>query len=244
MKKPKEFSMNLQKLKAVTAAIPVFLALTFGAGKAAAISVLTFDGAVSQSSTFNALGFSVTSIGAADLATVDFNMYDVVYISQSYQDLLSSPLLPALAGRADDLASYVSSGGGIVFGSPAIGTGPGGIVALDPSNPILNSPNPIDLSGLGLQGLPLPVGGPLNTVAVDGSGNPVLVTGELGSGRLVGWNPDSNQDSPITENGMQLVDNSINWAAGGHPSAVPEPASLALTALGIGGLIFAARRKS
>lgn len=233
--------MKLKKSNYVTAALLLF-ALLGGARKAEAINVLTFDGAVSQSSTFNALGFSVTSIGAGDLATVDFNQYDVIYVSQTYQELLSGPLLPALAGRASDLADYVAAGGGVVFGSPALAGGVGNNVILDPSHPILNSPNLLDVSGLGLQGLPLPVGGLLDAVATDEDGNPTIVAGEIGSGRIVGWNPDPQYESGITDAGIQLVDNSITWAAGSE-APIPEPSTIALVTVGLGGLFIARKRK-
>lgn len=79
----------------------------------------------------------------------------------------------------------------------------------------------------------------LTPVAADGSGNTVF-SGSLGQGNLVGWNPGSN-GLAITDNSLQLVENSIHWAASGTP-AVPEPGTYALFGLGIAGLLLVRRK--
>jgi hypothetical protein len=238
---PKESAMPLRK-SFTSLALPLLLVL--GAGKASAINVLTFDGAVSTTTSFNALGFSVTSVSASDASSIDFSQYDVIYVSQTLQELEIGSLETALAGRAGDIAEFIAAGGGVVFGSPMLGSGSSGNLTLDALHPILHTPNTLDLSGLGFQGLPLSMDGPLNTVAVNASGDPVLVTGQFGLGRVVGWNPDPTLSTEeITQSGIELVDNSIRWAAGDdQPPTVPELPTVAMTALGLGGLIFVRRR--
>lgn len=207
--------------------------LTVGAGKALALNVLTFDtGNPERNSTVGGLGFSMTQVGAGSVSELDFSMYDVIYIAQSYEELVSSSLFGALGSRAGDLLEFVANGGGIVFGSPAIG----GVTA---SGLTATSPNPItqnvDLSTLSLGALP-PIGAP---VATD-DGQTALLAGTLGDGRLVAWNPGEGPGE-ITSDALTLVENSINYAGGA--SAVPEPGTFALMGMGVAGILFLRRKK-
>jgi hypothetical protein len=208
-----------------------------GMGEANALNVLTFDsGDAERNSSVGAFGFSMTQVGSNHVAGLDFTLYDVIYVSQSYEEFLTSSLSASLGARAADLATYVAGGGGLVFGSPAIGGGLGGITAPVPG-PITQN---VDLSTLGLAPLPSLPG--LNVEAENALGAPTLVSGEFGEGRFVGWTPDpmlGNQ--PITQDGLTLVENSIQWAAGEMP-AVPEPGTFALMGLGLAGILLVRRR--
>jgi hypothetical protein len=213
------------------------LAAIVGLGEAEALNVLTFDtGDADRNSSVGALGFGMTQVGANHVAGIDFTLYDVIYVSHSYEEFLASSLFASLGARAADLAAYVAGGGGLVFGSPAIGGGLGGITAPVPG-PITQS---VDLSTLGLAPLPSLPG--LNVEAENSLGAPTLVSGELGEGRFVGWTPDPMLGSqPVTENSLALVENSIQWAAGGMP-AVPEPGTFALMGLGLAGILLVRHR--
>jgi hypothetical protein len=210
------------------------LVLTLGAAPAVALNVLTFDtGNPERNSVVGGLGFSMTQVGAASVADLDFAMYDVIYIAQSYEELMTSSLLGALGSRAGDLATYVANGGGIVFGSPQIGGGFNtGLTAPNPSHPVVTG---VDLSTLNLAPLP-DIGLP---IAIDDGASSIL-TGNLGQGTIVAWNPGQGVNS-ITDESLLLVENSINYA-GGVP-AVPEPGTVALMGLGLAG-IFLYRRKN
>lgn len=213
------------------------LSLTLGlAAKAQALNILTFDtGNPERNASIGALGFSVTQVGSSAVGGLEFSHYDVIYIAQSYEELLTSSLLGALGSRAGDLLAYIANGGGVVFGSPAVGGASG--------SGILSSPNPItagvDLSTLSLSSLgSLPL---FDAVAENTSGDAVILAGLLGEGRVVGWNPGEGPGL-ITDGSLTLVENSITWAAGDLPS-VPEPGSYALFCLGAAGLLMLRRRK-
>ncbi len=214
------------------------LVLGMAAGQAQALNVLTFDTSNPERNTsVGALGFSITQVGSSSVADLDFSAYDVIYIAHSYQEFMTSSLLGALGTRFSDLAAYVSAGGGIVFGSPAIG-GVEGSGAIG-SGPIVQN---VDLNTLGLLPLlPLPTLPGLTPVAEDGFGNSTILTAGFGDGRVVGWNPIS-PDLQVTGNSLQLVENSLNWAAG-DVAAVPEPGTYALFGMGMIGL-FLFRRKA
>lgn len=213
------------------------LAAIAGLGQAEALNILTFDsGDADRNSSVGAFGFSMTQVGANHVAGLDFTQYDVIYISQSYEEFLSGSLFVSLGARAGDLATYVASGGGLVFGSPAIGGGLGGITAPLPG-PITQN---VDLSTLGLAPLPSLPG--LNVEAGNSLGAPTLISGSFGDGRFVGWTPDpALGDQPITQDGLTLVENSIQWASGEVP-AVPEPGTFALMGLGLTGILLVRRR--
>lgn len=221
--------------------IALSLLLVLGAGQARALNVLTFDtGNPERNEVVGALGFSMTRVGASGVAALDFSQFDVIYVAQSYEEFFGSSLLWSLGARAGDLQAFVSNGGGLVFGSPAAGinldlNAAGGILPSLPSHPVTDG---VNLSGLTLGGLPaVPF---LDPIAADG-GNPVLLAGGLGDGRLVTWNP--GEVGLITDASLQLVGNSIQWAAGGTP-AVPEPGTFALFGLGAASLLFLRRRKN
>lgn len=212
------------------------LSLTL-AGKAQALNVLTFDtGNPERNASVGALGFSVTQVGASAVGGLDFASYDVIYIAQSYEELLTSSLLGALGSRAGDLLAYIANGGGVVFGSPAVGGTAGSGITSSP-NPITSG---VDLSTLSLSSLgSLPI---FDAVAEDASGDAVILAGILGDGRVVGWNPGEGPGL-VTDESLDLVGNSITWAAG-DLQAVPEPGTYALFGLGAAGLLLLRRRKS
>lgn len=213
------------------------IALTIGAGKALALSVLSFDtGNPERNTTVGALGFSMTQVGTGAVSGLEFGAYDVIYIAQSYQEFLTSDLAWALGSRWSDINTFLANGGGLVFGSPAVGGATGsGLIAPNPLNPILSG---VDLSTLGLSALPpLPGTDPVVTGA---GGAPALVTGS-DYGNIVTWNPGQGPGL-ITDESLQLVENSIQWA-GGTP-AVPEPGTYALFGLGLSALAFARRKRA
>lgn len=224
----KESKMNLK---------PLALVAALAMGNAMALNVLTFDtGNSNTNSTVGALGFSMTQVGAGSVADLDFSQFDVIYVAQSFDEFLSSGLSTALTSRAGDIASYLADGGGIVFGSPQIGDGSGLYTGVIPGNPITSG---VDLSSLGLSTLPSLPG--LTPVAVNGS-DPIILAGSLGDGRIVGWNP-SQDGLQITDNALNLVSNSITWAAGDLPS-VPEPGTFALMGFGLAGILLVRRKSS
>lgn len=215
--------------------IALSLLLVLGAGQARALDVLTFDtGNPDRNQVVGALGFSITQVGSSAVGGLDFSMYDVIYVAQSYEEFLTSSLLGALGSRAGDLAAFVANGGGLVFGSPAVGGNVGGsVVSTSPTHSVVEN---VDLSTLKLSPLPeIPLLDPVATY----SGSPVIYTGELGEGRVVTWNPRGS--GVITDESLQLVGNSLEWAAGGLES-VPEPGTYALFGLGAAGLVFFRRR--
>lgn len=211
------------------------LTLVLGAGKSQALDVLTFDtGNPERNEVIGALGFSITQVGASAVSGLDFSMYDVIYVAQSYEEFLTSSLLGALGSRSGDLAEFVANGGGIVFGSPAAGGNIGGsVVSTSPTHDVVEN---VDLSTLKLNLLPeIPILDPVATY----SGTPVISTGELGDGRVVTWNP--KPAGVITDESLQLVSNSITWASGTLES-IPEPGTYALFGLGAVALFFFRRR--
>lgn len=217
---------------------PLALMLALGMTQVMALNVLTFDtGNPERNSTVGALGFSITQVGSGSITDIDFTLYDVIYVAQSYEEFASSGLVGALGGRVGDLADYLANGGGLVFGSPAIGNGLGGVTTTIPGVPITTG---VDLSTLGLAPLPEIPG--LDPMAGFPGGDPAILGGSIGAGRIVGWNPDPSQGQlAVTDDALTLVGNSINWASGPLP-AVPEPGSFALMGLGLAGILIARRK--
>jgi hypothetical protein len=230
--------MDLKHLGRSLGIAVLAIALTLGAGKALALNVLSFDtGDPDRNSTVGAFGFSMTQVGANAVAGLDFSAYDVIYVAQSYQEFLTSDLAVALGSRYTDLNEYLVNGGGFVLGSPAVGgTSGSGIVAIDPFNPILSG---VDLSTLGLSTLPLLPGA--DPLALGNGGGSVILSGSVGEGNIVSWNPGQGPGL-ITDESIQLAENSIQWA-GGQAPAVPEPGTLALFGLGLAGLAAAIRKR-
>ncbi len=229
--------MDLKNLGRSLGIAVLTIALTLGAGKALALNVLSFDtGNPERNSTVGALGFSMTQVGTNAIAGLDFSAYDVIYVAQSYEEFLTSGLAMSLGSRYADLNEYLVNGGGLVFGSPAVGGASGsGITAIDPFNPILTG---VDLSTLGLSTLP-PLPG-VDPVAQGNGGGSAISSGSLGAGNIVSWNPGQGPGL-ITDESLLLVENSIQWA-GGHP-AVPEPGTMALFGLGLAGLAAVVRKR-
>lgn len=216
---------------------PLALMLALGMTQVMALNVLTFDtGNPERNSTVGALGFSITQVGAESIGEIDFTLYDVIYVAQSAEEFAAGGLAGALGTRVGDLADYLANGGGLVFGSPEIGNGLGGIGAVNPGDPITTG---VDLSTLGL--VPLPEIPGLAPIAGFPGGDPAILGGSIGGGLIVGWNPDPSQQLGVTDDALTLVSNSINWAAGPIP-AVPEPGTFALMGLGLAGILFARRK--
>lgn len=123
------------------------LAAIAGMGQAEALNVLIFEsGDADRKSSIGGFGFSMTQVGANHAAGLDFTLFDVIYVSQSYEEFLSGSLFTSLSARAADLAAYMARGGGLVFGSPAIGGGLGGITVPVPG-PVTQK---VDFSDMGL----------------------------------------------------------------------------------------------
>lgn len=229
--------MDLKHLGRSLGIAVLTIILTLGAGKALALNVLSFDtGNPDRNSTVGALGFSMTQVGANAVSGLDFGAYDVIYVAQSYQEFLTSDLAIALGGRLTDINEFLANGGGLVFGSPAVGGAAGsGIVPVDPLHPILSG---VDLYTLGLSSLP-PLPG-MVSVADGADGGSALLAGSPGGGNVVTWNPGQGPGE-ITDESLRLVENSIQWA-GGTP-AVPEPGTFALFGLGLAALAASVRKR-
>lgn len=217
---------------------PLALILALGMTQVMALNVLTFDtGNPERNSTVGALGFSITQVGAESISGIDFTLYDVIYVAQSAEEFAAGGMAGALGSRVGDLSDYLANGGGLVFGSPEIGNGLGGIGAINPGDAITTG---VDLSTLGL--VPLPEITGLTPIAGFPGGDPAILAGSVGGGLVVGWNPDPSQGQlAVTGDALTLVSNSINWASGTIP-AVPEPGTFALMGLGLAGILIARRK--
>ena len=146
--------MSASTLRRSLVRLGLALTLGLGAGKALALNILTFDiHNPDRNTTAGAIGFSVTQVGASGIADLDFGQFELIYVSQSQADFLGSPLIDALASRADDLLDYVAGGGGFVFGTPG-NNGNGMSLGQFLSGRFTQSTEPVDLSLLGLGNRP------------------------------------------------------------------------------------------
>src|SRR5687768_4418340 len=94
------------------------LLLVLAVGQARALHVLTFDTKnPGRNEVAGGLGFSVTQVGSNAATGLDLSLFDVIYVSQTYEEFL----LWSMGLNEAALKDFVANGGGLVFGSNAPG---------------------------------------------------------------------------------------------------------------------------
>lgn len=206
------------------------------------ISILALDTNTHDTQILGALtGTTYTEVSPSDFASADLSAYDVLYVASTFQDgavtIPSQAALDALNSRADDIAAFADTGGGIVALSEPIGAGryswlpvsviaPDGynwgyndVVIADPIHPVMQGLTSVGLSSWRSSGHTVFTDiGPLHSVAARSSGLPVTLVGSFGSGRIVlsgqdaAWHFDRNPY--VGKQYVEFLQNAINWAAG------------------------------
>ena len=107
----------------LVASIATLPFLTFAAGTPKVLGFVTGDGwANSHLKGDLSSEFDFTEINAAAILSVDFNAYDVVYVTDAFENFLGTPVYAAnLNSRQGDIATYLARGGCVVFGVQSFG---------------------------------------------------------------------------------------------------------------------------
>lgn len=237
-------------------AVGAVAALT-GATQADILAINTGDG-WANNALIAAIGAgNVDIIEPGDIASVDFSLYDGLYVTDAFSNASTPFWASELIARAADIEAYINAGGWVIVGVEAFGGDsttngdeynflPAGlvdgqtvgtqvfgndVVITDPSHPLFNGLTNADLSNWGSSyhgSVPV---GTLPVLATNNAGTPLIRGGEVGDGGVVVWTLDP--DFHFTPGGIQLVDNAI--------ALIPSPATGALLALG--GLMLSYRRR-
>jgi len=192
--------------------------------------------------------FMFTEISASAILTVNFDDFDVIYVTDAWYKNGTPAYAVNLNARQADIANFLSKGGGIVFGVQNFGGGPTngdeynflppGIVdgqpigmwvygekvtITDPSQPIFEGVNNADLSNWGSSYHGFFATGSLTTVAIET--NPYAPDGGPSGQSVIrvgsygaGTIVGWTLDPDFHQQGAAFVRNALNFAAG-HPSA-------------------------
>ncbi len=184
-------------------------------------------------------GVAFTEVSTSDFATTDLNLYDVLFISETFSDAFlitpSQTTLDSLKARESDLASWINAGHGVVALAEPTGSGrfdwlPDAIQPAvgpninDDRVTIVTSLHPV-MSGLTTEGLSgwassshgnFVTSGGLEVLANNGAARPITLATVFGLGGVV--ITDQDPDFHLTFNPVankqyaQFVQNAIDWA--------------------------------
>jgi hypothetical protein len=255
----KEVGMKKFGLLLAIAVLSMMLAVP---AMAAPIRLLGIDtGTAWQYSTVTGLTnvASFTRVSEANFATVNLNDYDVLMVSETFQDggvtVPSQSTLNALFARSNDIASWLQAGHGIVALSEPIGIGPyawlpnniqlgvSGVAMgnetvqiVDPSHPVMAGLTDGNLSAWGTSSHNwfFTFTGGLSILAQNGDGDPITLAGTYGAGRVVLTTQDADFHNFYNgnETSLRLVQNAVDWV-----SPVPEPSMVWLLTMGLVGVL-------
>ena len=87
------------------------------------LEILTIDtGDAWANSTISAIpGHNVTTISAAGIGGIDFNLFDVLYVSDTFSNFSTPAWASELIARGPDIGTYINGGGFVIVGVQAFG---------------------------------------------------------------------------------------------------------------------------
>lgn len=220
---------------AVVAVLAMLPFLTFAAGTPKVLGFVTPDSWANAHLKGDLAGeVDFTEINAAAILTVDFNLYDVVYVTDTFLNGGTPVYAANLNSRQGDIETYLAGGGCVIFGVQSFGGDsrtngdeynflPPGLVdgqnigsqifgdnvtITDTLHPIFAGVTNTNLSNWVTSYHGLFASGSLTTVAVGPSpGESLIRVGSFGAGKIVGWTLDPD----IHNLGTQLLRNAVNW---------------------------------
>lgn len=188
------------------------------------------------------LGISYTLVSPTDFAKIDLNQFDVLYVGSTFKDgavtIPSQDALDALNARADDIRSFVQSGGGVFASSEPIGIDPWswipvGVLSIGNQHRndviLINSDHPVN-TGLSSELLSnwnssfhnffLSFDENLTVLATDSFNIALTLGGPFGFGKMVftGQDPDFHLVYNNQLGAKILLSNALSWLC--EPSVV------------------------
>jgi hypothetical protein len=180
-----------------------------------------------------------TEVAASEFPTVDLNDFDVLLVSETFQDesntVPSQSTLDALNARKSDLEAWIMAGHGVVALSEPVGIGrfawlPDAVrptvgppliddtlTIVAPTHPVMAGLTSTGLSrwGASSHGNFTSAAG-LDVLVTNGGTRPVTLAGTFGSGRIVitSQDPDYHRTAGVAKRAQErFVQNAIDWVA-------------------------------
>ncbi len=213
------------------------------------LEILTIDTGDSwANSTISAIpGHNVTTITAAGIGGIDFNLFDVLYVTDAFSNSSTPTWASELNARGPDIETYINGGGFVIVGVAAF-SGPGrtngdeynflpsglvdgqpigtqingnDVVITDPVHPLFDGITSADLSNWAssYHGA-LPVG-TLPVLATNAGGQVLVRAGDVGAGGVFVWSldPDYHHFFDDIPGTLALVENAIALVVARPPAA-------------------------
>ncbi len=203
------------------------------------LEILTIDtGDDWANSTISAIpGHNVTTITADGIGGIDFTVFDVLYVTDAFDNPSTPTWASELIARGPDIDTYINGGGFVIVGVEAFGGGsttngdeynflPSGlvdgqpvgttvvgddVVITDPTHPLFEGITSADLSNWKASYHGLLPEGTLPVLATDPDGQVLIRGGRVGAGGVFVWSldPDWHHFNDAIPGTLALVENAI-----------------------------------